>query len=161
MEILDKLGEAGLLNESDGLPFIPARRGGNSTEAVIDTIVGALQRQLEQKQKPCNVSNELKDQVAKAQADAQAARAEVEAKKEVVAAEPSESSEPAPTVPPASTSVEMLRSGDLLIKRGNEVEIVKAATPNVTESAGATAPYPAQSMLQTHSMLTDIRHVQP
>jgi len=147
MEILDKLGEAGVLNKSGGLPFTP-KSGENSTEAVIQTIVGALENRLSAKPAapaaPCNLSKALKE--------AEVAKVEAEAAKEASVAV---------TTPPASTSVELLRSGDMLIKRGGEVEVVKAAVPNVTKSDSTTQPYPAQSMLETHSALSDVHPVEP
>lgn len=145
MEILDKLGEAGVLNKSGGLPFTP-KSGENSTEAVIQTIVGALENRLSAKPAaaaPCNLSKALKE--------AEVAKVEAEAAKEAKVATATTL-----TTPPASTSVELLRSGDMLIKRGGEVEVVKAAVPNVTKSDSTTQPYPAQSLLETHSALSDV-----
>ncbi|CAE7546043.1 Adgrb3 [Symbiodinium sp. KB8] len=150
MEILDKLGEAGVLNKSGGLPFTP-KSGENSTEAVIQTIVGALENRLSAKPAaaaPCNLSKALKE--------AEVAKVEAEAAKEAKVATATTL-----TTPPASTSVELLRSGDMLIKRGGEVEVVKAAVPNVTKSDSTTQPYPAQSLLETHSALSDVHPVEP
>ena len=128
-------------------------KSGNNTEAVIETIVGALEHRLSAKPAPappappCNLSKLLKEQ------------ADLEAKGK---AEPAKApGQLQVTTPPASTSVEMLRSGDMLIKRGNEVEVVKAEKPNATTSDSTTKPYPAQSMLETRSALSDIHQVQP